>query len=145
MKFIQRHFRSVWSDFHSTSLPLSRVRFSFSVWRNFASLTILNVSSDQTARMCGLNCIFAGRTCLKAYFLTVRPKSLFLCGQKQIGIIKDQNNTQKNIITKTRLFKYTENFTTQKWKFSDKKSWCFSYFCSKHRLWVLVRTSTRRF
>ena len=25
-------------------------------------------------------------------------------------------------ITKTRLFKYTENFTTQKWKFSDKNS-----------------------
>ena len=23
-------------------------------------------------------------------------------------------------ITKTRLFKYTENFTTKKWKFSDK-------------------------
>ena len=25
-------------------------------------------------------------------------------------------------ITKTRLFKYTENFTTKKWKFSDKNS-----------------------
>ena len=25
------------------------------------------------------------------------------------------------LITKIRLFKYTENFTTQKWKFSDKK------------------------
>ena len=25
-------------------------------------------------------------------------------------------------ITKTRLFKYTENFTTKKWKFSDKKN-----------------------
>ena len=49
-------------------------------------------------------------------------------------------------ITKTCLFKYTENFSTQKWKFSDKKFWYFSYFCSKHRLWVLVRTaSTMRF
>ena len=27
-----------------------------------------------------------------------------------------------HIITKTRLFKYTENFTTKKWKFSDKKN-----------------------
>ena len=27
-----------------------------------------------------------------------------------------------NIITKTRLFKYTENFTTKKWKLSDKKN-----------------------
>ena len=25
------------------------------------------------------------------------------------------------VITKTRLFKYTENFTTKNWKFSDKK------------------------
>ena len=31
-------------------------------------------------------------------------------------------------------------------KFSDEKLWYFSYFCSKHRLWVLVRTaSSRRF
>ena len=30
--------------------------------------------------------------------------------------------------------------------FSDKNFWYFSYFCSKHRLWVLVRTaSSRRF
>ena len=34
----------------------------------------------------------------------------------------------------------------KKWKISDKKFWYFSYFCSKHKLWVLVRTaSTRRF
>ena len=38
-------------------------------------------------------------------------------------------------ITKTRLFKYIENFTTKEGKFSDKKLWYFSYFCSKHRLW----------
>ena len=43
-------------------------------------------------------------------------------------------------ITKTCLFKYTENFPTKKWKFSDKNFWYFSYFCSKHRLWVLART-----
>ena len=49
-------------------------------------------------------------------------------------------------ITKTRLFKYIENFTSKNWKFSDKKLWYFSYFCSKHRFWVLVRTaSARRF
>ena len=62
--------------------------------------------------------------------------------------------------TKTCLFKYTENFTLRKhtysntlkilppkkWKFSDKRFWYFSYFCSKHRLWVFVRTaSARRF
>ena len=35
-----------------------------------------------------------------------------------------------NIITKTRLFKCTENFTTKEWKFSEKKIWYFSYFRS---------------
>ena len=30
-------------------------------------------------------------------------------------------DTFANVITKTRLSKYTENFTTKKWKFSDKK------------------------
>ena len=28
------------------------------------------------------------------------------------------------------------------WNFSDKKLWYFSYFFSKHRLWVLVRTAS---
>ena len=37
-------------------------------------------------------------------------------------------------ITKTHLFKYIENFTSKNWKFSDKRLWYFSYFCSKHRL-----------
>ena len=46
-------------------------------------------------------------------------------------------------ITKTCLFKYTENFTTKKWKFSDKKILYFTYFWSKHRLWVLVRTVSK--
>ena len=41
---------------------------------------------------------------------------------------------------------YWKFYHPKKWKFSDKKFWYFSYFCSKHRLWVLVRTaSARRF
>ena len=49
-------------------------------------------------------------------------------------------------ITKTGLFKYTESFTTKKMKIFRYKFWYFSYFCSKHGLWVLVRTaSPRRF
>ena len=49
-------------------------------------------------------------------------------------------------ITKTCIFKYTENFTIKKWIFSDKTFWYFSCFCSKHILRILVRTaSTRRF
>ena len=41
-------------------------------------------------------------------------------------------------------YKYIENFNTKTWKFSDKKFWYFSYFCSKHRLCVLVRTASMR-
>ena len=32
------------------------------------------------------------------------------------------------IITKTRQFKYIENFTTRNWKFSDKKTYIFHIF-----------------
>ena len=51
------------------------------------------------------------------------------------------------VITKTRLFKYIENFTSRNIKFSDKKkSDIFHISAQKHRLWVLVRTaSPRRF
>ena len=58
------------------------------------------------------------------------------------GTYTASQTTLLNIITKTCLFKYTENFSTKKWKNSDKKFWYFSYFCSKHRLWVLVRTAS---
>ena len=47
-------------------------------------------------------------------------------------------------IRKTRLYKYIENFTSKNWKFSDKNLWYFSYFCSKHKLWVPVRTASHR-
>ena len=49
-------------------------------------------------------------------------------------------------ITKTCLFKYTENFTTKNDIFQKKKKCYSSYFCLKYRLWVPVRTvSSRRF
>ena len=37
----------------------------------------------------------------------------------------------------------TVNFTTKKWKFSDKDL-KFFIFCSKHRLWVLIRNASVR-
>ena len=36
-----------------------------------------------------------------------------------------------SLITKICLFKYTENFTTKKWNFSDKKFWFFFIFLLK--------------
>ena len=38
------------------------------------------------------------------------------------GIVSQQTSEWHVGITKTCLFKYTENFTTKKWKFSDKKN-----------------------
>ena len=49
---------------------------------------------------------------------------------------------QVQYITKTSLFKYIENFTTKKWKFSDKNSDIFHISAQKHRLWGLVRTAS---
>ena len=54
----------------------------------------------------------------------------------------------KVIITNTCLLKYMFIAISppKNWKSSDKNLWYFSYYCSKHRLWVLVRTSSvRRF
>ena len=53
----------------------------------------------------------------------------------------------KAIITKTRLFKNIENFSSKNWKFSHNNSdIIFHISAQKHRLWVLVRTaSARRF
>ena len=66
-------------------------------------------------------------------------------GQK-VGAWWDGGWQFSTFITKTRLFKYIENITSKNWKFSDKKLWYFSHFCSNHRLWVLFRTaSPRRF
>ena len=94
-------------------------------------------------------------TCLK--FLTcpfysplVRPKT---AGWVANSVDPDQTPRsvlsdvgQHCFITKTRLFKYIENFISKNWKFSDKTLRYFSNFCTKHRLWVLVRTaSPRRF
>ena len=58
--------------------------------------------------------------------------------------VLDSLQNANGYITKTCLFKYIENLTTNKGKFSDKKFRYFSYFCSKHRLWVLVRTASVR-
>ena len=60
------------------------------------------------------------------------------------NLINNEDNyaNKRNLsFTKTRLLKCFENVTFKNWKFSDKKFDIFSYFCSKHRLWVHVRTA----
>ena len=41
-------------------------------------------------------------------------------------LTKSLDTTEYSYITKTRLFKYIENFTTKNWKFSDKNSNIFN-------------------
>ena len=56
-----------------------------------------------------------------------------------------RNCNRLTAISKASLFKFTETFTTKKWKFSDKNSDIF-HISAKNILWVLVRTaSPRRF
>ena len=79
--------------------------------------------------------------------LSMTQTSLHDARIQQSNIIRGMKLTEASIyiyIMKTCLFKYTENFATKKWNFSDKKFWYFSYFCSKHKLWVLNRTASMR-
>ena len=57
------------------------------------------------------------------YKFTDEPKAL---NTKGLG---------SQIITKTRLFKYIENFTSKNWKFTDKNLSYFSYFLLK--TWIV--------
>ena len=57
----------------------------------------------------------------------------------------EKTSATSYFITKTSLLKYTESFTTKNENF-EMKILIFSQFCLKHRLLVLVRTtSARRF
>ena len=47
------------------------------------------------------------------------------------------------LITKTRLFKYTENFTTKKWKFSDKNSDIFHISAQNIDCWYSLEPPHR--
>ena len=71
-------------------------------------------------------CIFCSTWEKGIYVMSEQRRSRSVCafGQSGMSILC--------FITKTSLFKYTENFTTKKWKFSDKISDIFSYFFSKH-------------
>ena len=51
--------------------------------------------------------------------------------------------TLSSFITKIRLFKYIHFFTSKNFKFSDKKFWYFSYFCSKYRFRYLLEPPHR--
>ena len=102
--------------------------------------------SDQPVHPCSLIRVFADRMCLLQPPDEQNPIPYWVDVQADLYFCWSHRSYCRfwHAITKTPLFKYAENFTTKKWNFSDKKFWYFSYFCSKHRLWVLVRTASMR-
>ena len=83
-----------------------------------------------------------GWTKINRQNLSQNPLKVFL--QCSVDMLSSIEFNYKLYITKTRLFKYIDNFTSKKWKLSQKKIRYFSYFCSRHRLWVPVRTTSVR-
>ena len=69
--------------------------------------------------------------------------NMYIILQHMLGcqVLRFMNAKMMINITKTCLFKYTENFSTKNEKFQIKNFDIFFYFCSKHRLWILVRTA----
>ena len=68
------------------------------------------------------------------FFLITFPSIFYLLYQFLLQI--------EHFITKTRLFKYTENFTTKNWKFSDKKFEYFFHISVQNSEAVLTSTHT---
>ena len=100
--------------------------YSISNWNSILLTLLINVTEDCVIR-------FDRRKWrLKGSFLTRQVRS-------RMTIILSVD------ITKTRLFKYIDSFTTKKKQSFQIKILIFFIFLLKHRLWVLVRTaSTRR-
>ena len=64
--------------------------------------------------------------CFVNFYFTLLflPVQLWLfLGNVLILFLVAINEIRYRSLTKTRLFKYTENFTTKKWKLSDEKFW----------------------
>ena len=84
--------------------------------------------------------------CVCVYFM------IAVCAAKRTVWHMRPNNVQifragwsKSYFTRTRLLKYIEKFYLEKLKIIRWNLWYFSYFCSKHRLQVLVRTASAQF
>ena len=73
---------------------------------------------------------------------------LDMCAQQRFSIcaVSLRKHAYSNILKILQTKKKKKKKKRKRKKFRYKKIWYFSYSCSKHRLWVLIRTaSTRRF
>ena len=116
----QRRFRSAFAFTQSLG--------AFWVANDVKFLNTDNEDSDETAWIRRLICVFVGRTCQRyvATHLKWRYKTEFyqkLANQMSHKELQHEYDLRtikwKAFITKTRLFKYIEDFTTKNWKFSD--------------------------
>ena len=74
----------------------------------------------------------------KTYLLTCAPKSDGCANCSEI--VRTKTSCIRTWLKSLRKRAYSnilKILPPKKWKFSDKKFWYFSCFCSKHRLWVL--------
>ena len=76
-------------------------------------------------------------------FIFIYPSFLLLVPRKLGGVPRElafPGYLHLYFITKTRLFKYIENFTSKNWKFSDKKTLIFFHISAQNIEAVLTST-----
>ena len=75
----------------------------------------------------GINTIIKCGTCQAVKFQLVfrswNERIFYHIFELMLPTLKQKYDKKFISITKTRLFKYIENFTTKKWKLSDEKFW----------------------
>ena len=71
---------------------------------------------------------------------------MYIAWEGFFNSFKPGNSQKKTVHTQLyeNLFKYIENFTTKKWKCSDKNSDILFYISAQNRLWTLIRTASVR-
>ena len=85
-------------------------------------------------------------------YLVIQSLDIIKCINEELAHVLDESESvhfahaQRHLFAlRKQAYSNTPKILRQnKWKFSDKKFWYFSYFYSKHRLWVLVRTASMR-
>ena len=98
-------------QYHWFVLNDRTIRSKYSLWHRYTRQDCFNADGNIHMQP------------LKVNTVAKSPKS-DICGFYQL---KEEKLKQQRLITKTRLFKCIENFTTWNWKFSDKNSDMFSY------------------
>ena len=158
----QKTYLQIWAPIEDSNQPAHRAAWSessrgaFWIANDAKFLRVQKDDSNQTARMRRLIWVYVGRPCQVRFLMlwlvcTYVVAEVVICSHPERGHLKIGKNMKiLSCITKTSLFKYIENFTTQKkkkkkGKFEIKKNnWYFTNFYSKHRLWVLVRSASPR-